>query len=111
VTDAERKRLRELAVALQMSEPAPWPNDASDLEASGWSSEEATYIAAISPDVLLALLDALEQAEERGERLADAASDPFLVLLETYPKAGAVANAEMRRAADRFRAALKGIQR
>ena len=38
--------------------------------------------------------------------LVEAAQDPFLVLLESYPGAGLVANAEMARAAQRLRAAL-----
>lgn len=43
------------------------------------------------------------------EELARAASDPFLVILESHPNAEPVANAEMRRAAESFRAALAKV--
>jgi len=43
------------------------------------------------------------------ETLVDAATDPFLVIVEYHPNATEVANAEMKRAADRFRLAVAAV--
>lgn len=42
--------------------------------------------------------------------LAEAARDPFLVILESHPDGDLVANFKMKRAADCFRAALAGLE-
>jgi hypothetical protein len=52
-------------------------------------------------------------AEAERDRLlavAEAARDPFLVLLESHPDADGHANAEMARAAKRLRAALAALE-
>jgi hypothetical protein len=48
--------------------------------------------------------------EEQKRTLEEAMSDPFLVILERHPDAGSVANAEMYRAAKRFRSALASVR-
>lgn len=53
--------------------------------------------------------EALEARLAAYERVAEAGRDPFLVILESHPDADPPANAEMKRAADRFRAALSAL--
>jgi hypothetical protein len=65
------------------------------------------YRGRLTLDTALDAIDFLEaerdQARKDAERLAEAMSDPFLVILESHPNADQVANAEMSRAAKRFR--------
>jgi hypothetical protein len=52
----------------------------------------------------------LSQSEaERLFAVAEAAEDPFLALLESHPNVDGHVNAEMKRAADRLRAALAAL--
>ena len=53
----------------------------------------------------------LEAENERLREIEQAARDSFLVILEAHPEANAVTNAEMRRAADRFRSALRAAEK
>jgi hypothetical protein len=58
---------------------------------------------------LTAYDDALRASGRAQRNVVDAATDPFLAIVEYHPDASEVGNAEMKRAADRFRAAVAAV--
>lgn len=71
----------------------------------GWSIPQGVCVTADAYFIALARTAVPELLAEVKE-LVEAMSDPFLVILESHPNADGVANAEMSRAAKRFRDTL-----